>query len=701
LSVATTTKKREAEVQATNAVAARRPAAVKAAPAKPPAAKATKPMPTKAAAVKAAPVKATPAKPTNGKVAPKPAAKATTAKSVAKVSPVKAPTVKTYAPKASAAKTPAKPTAAKPPATSRATIDGAGESRAIEGLLEKGRSEGFITHDQILEAVPQPEAHLAAIEELYAAAEEAGVEVLDADNNPTLIADIEEEIPEEGRPGRAEGVEEDLEALAADLIGIDDPVRMYLKEIGKVALLTAEEEVVLAKAIELGEQAVEDPARALVNLYTWVSVNSEPKARSMAAMRAFDLPKESARVTRDAIDWWIKKRRPIEAPIVKLSKARRAPDLDDQARERIMHAESLLKLFGQDTGEALKQTVLFGHSYRFRPLDHAGATELVELERWARETAQEIVRAYIEDGNDAAYLHELGYDPTIPPEVPLEKRSGQLVEQSVDARKRLTEANLRLVVSIAKKYIGRGMSFLDLIQEGNIGLIRAVEKFDYEKGFKFSTYATWWIRQAITRAIADQARTIRIPVHMVETINRLIRVSRTLLQELGREPTVEEIARRMSRDEIVRELRDKLQREPTEAEVDEREAIGPQTVSPEKVREIMKVSQEPVSLETPIGEEEDSHLGDFIPDLASVAPADAASHQLLKEQVEGVLDSLTPRERRVLQLRFGLEDGRSRTLEEVGRDFNVTRERIRQIEAKALRKLRHPSRSRKLKDYLE
>ena len=253
-----------------------------------------------------------------------------------------------------------------------------------------------------------------------------------------------------------------------------------------------------------------------------------------------------------------------------------------------------------------------------------------------------IVGEYITSGHDAEYLLSLGYDPTIPIDVPLEKRTGRLVEQSTDARKRLTEANLRLVVSIAKKYIGRGMSFLDLIQEGNIGLIRAVEKFDYEKGFKFSTYATWWIRQAITRAIADQARTIRIPVHMVETINRLIRVSRTLLQELGREPNVEEIARRMSRDEIIRELRDKLQREPTEGEVDERVADGPQTVSPEKVREIMKVSQEPVSLETPIGEEEDSHLGDFIPDLASVAPADAASHQLLKEQVEGVLDSLTP-----------------------------------------------------------
>ena len=267
------------------------------------------------------------------------------------------------------------------------------------------------------------------------------------------------------------------------------------------------------------------------------------------------------------------------------------------------------------------------------------------------------------------YLKEIGKVPLLSAEeeVELAKR---MADGDEEAKKRLAEANLRLVVSIAKRYVGRGMLFLDLIQEGNLGLIKAVEKFDYHKGFKFSTYATWWIRQAITRAIADQARTIRIPVHMVETINKLIRVSRQLLQELGREPTPEEIA----------------------AELD---------MPVERVREILKISQEPVSLETPIGEEEDSHLGDFIPDDDAPAPADAASHTLLKEQLAEVLDTLTPREEKVLRLRFGLEDGRSRTLEEVGKEFNVTRERIRQIEAKALRKLRHPSRSKKLKDFLD
>ena len=267
------------------------------------------------------------------------------------------------------------------------------------------------------------------------------------------------------------------------------------------------------------------------------------------------------------------------------------------------------------------------------------------------------------------YLKEIGKVPLLSAdeEVELAKR---MAEGDEDAKKRLAEANLRLVVSIAKRYVGRGMLFLDLIQEGNLGLIKAVEKFDYHKGFKFSTYATWWIRQAITRAIADQARTIRIPVHMLQTINKLIRVSRQLLQELGREPTPEEIA----------------------AELD---------MPVERVREILKISQEPVSLETPIGEEEDSHLGDFIQDDNVPVPAEAAAQTLLKEQLDEVLDTLTEREQKVLRLRFGMDDGRARTLEEVGKEFDVTRERIRQIEAKALRKLRHPSRSRKLRDYLD
>ncbi len=267
------------------------------------------------------------------------------------------------------------------------------------------------------------------------------------------------------------------------------------------------------------------------------------------------------------------------------------------------------------------------------------------------------------------YLKEIGKVPllTAEEEIDIAKR---MEEGDEEAKAKLTEANLRLVVSIAKRYVGRGMLFLDLIQEGNLGLIKAVDKFDYRKGYKFSTYATWWIRQAITRAIADQARTIRIPVHMVETINKLIRVSRQLLQEYGREPTPDEIAHVMN-------------------------------ISESKVREIIKIAQEPVSLETPIGEEEDSHLGDFIPDEDAPAPADAASFTLMKEQLMDVLDSLTPREEKVLRLRFGLDDGHQRTLEEVGRVFKVTRERIRQIEAKALRKLRHPSRSKKLKDYLD
>ncbi|MBR2321111.1 MAG: RNA polymerase sigma factor RpoD [Clostridia bacterium] len=306
--------------------------------------------------------------------------------------------------------------------------------------------------------------------------------------------------------------------------------------------------------------------------------------------------------------------------------------------------------------------------YIYKSLNEAGI-QIVDEEQRDRELFEQALSDIGLDDPVKMYLKDIGRVPLLSAdeEVELAKR---MQEDDVAAKKRLSEANLRLVVSIAKRYVGRGMLFLDLIQEGNLGLMKAVEKFDYQKGFKFSTYATWWIRQSITRAIADQARTIRIPVHMVETINKLTRVQRVLLQELGREPTPEEIAEKMG-------------------------------VTEDRVREIQKIAQDPVSLETPIGEEEDSHLGDFIEDEKTMTPSDSVATTMLKEQLLGVLDTLTPREEKVLRLRYGIDDGKPRTLEEVGKEFNVTRERIRQIEAKALRKLRHPSRSKKLKDFLE
>ena len=423
---------------------------------------------------------------------------------------------------------------------------------AKELITARGRERGFVTSEDLLEGLPvedltpeQVEDFLTQIEEHL---REQGIEVI--------------EVPGEELEGPAQ-LPRDEELLKAPT---NDPVRMYLKEIGKVPLLTAAQEVDLAMRIEAGEFATE----------------------------LMDLVLDEA----DKIDQ---------------RKLRHVLDSVNRIREHQIES------FGKVEGIGREHI-----SRAWRPR--------------SRDDLKEFLRKV--------------------------ERDGQL------AKKKLIEANLRLVVSIAKRYVGRGMLFLDLIQEGNLGLIRAVEKFDYSKGYKFSTYATWWIRQAITRAIADQARTIRIPVHMVETINKLVRIQRQLLQDLGREPLPEEIGRQMG-------------------------------IPAEKVREILKVSQEPVSLETPIGEEEDSHLGDFIEDSEAVVPIDAASFILLQEQLESVLHTLSEREKKVIQLRFGLVDGHPRTLEEVGREFGVTRERIRQIESKTLSKLRHPSRSQKLRDYLE
>ncbi|MDQ6858296.1 MAG: RNA polymerase sigma factor RpoD [Chloroflexota bacterium] len=527
---------------------------------------------------------------------------------------------------------------------------------AAEKLIARGKQQGYLTQEDIARGIPDAEA--GEIEELLVTLDDNNVEILEADRGPTWhqVKEEEEETEEAQREDSISAV------LASDLISVDDPVRMYLKEIGKVPLLTAEEEVNLAKSIELGEMALESPALSVVHLY---ELGVETKKR-MALGRPKEFVDEATRFTGKALRYTLKEAdggKELKRLTNRLLRLREPLEAESNSKEISAEAAILIGELvaiidaAKRDPERLTIRILPAYSKIHGPAE--GAERLGELVMLGQEMRTVMVKHLdMLVGDDADEQRGL------------RRLADELIQKGDDARHNLTEANLRLVVSIAKKYIGRGMGFLDLIQEGNIGLIRAVEKFDYRKGYKFSTYATWWIRQAITRAIADQARTIRIPVHMVETINKLIRVSRGLLQELGREPTAEEIAERM-------------------------------LITADKVREIVKVSQEPVSLETPIGEEEDSHLGDFIPDNQALAPSDAASHKLLKEQVESVLEGLTGRERRVLQLRFGLEDGRTRTLEEVGREFNVTRERIRQIEAKALRKLRHPSRSRKLKDYLE